>query len=298
MIEVGDEYMKLKKSVKITLMLLLIIILILLTLLLSNKINKNQKNGGVQKLKIEEKLKIECKKLNYCYSNNLERYINYQKKNTNLKIEDIIIRVNLNLDNSFYTNTKETPFLNKEYILVNKYLSLGEDYIPENLEEIPTIYARSGMTLVDVAKDAFVKMAQKAKEENHPVLAMSSYRSYDYQTNLYKRYVANDGVEAADTYSARAGFSEHQTGLCVDVYDGKIDYTNFETTESFQWMQENAHKYGFILRFPKGKEHITGYQYESWHYRYVGVKIATYIHEHNITFEEYYAKFIEPKYQN
>ena len=121
MIEVGDEYMKLKKSVKITLMLLLIIILILLTLLLSNKINKNQKNGGVQKLKIEEKLKIECKKLNYCYSNNLERYINYQKKNTNLEIEDIMIRVNLNLDNSFYTNTKETPFLNKEYILVNKY---------------------------------------------------------------------------------------------------------------------------------------------------------------------------------
>ncbi len=290
--------MKLKKRVKIALLLLLIITLILLTLLLSNKINKTKKTGRIQKLTIEEKLKTECKKISYCSPNNLERYINYHKKNANLEIEDIIIRVNLNLDYSFYTNTKETPFLNKEYILVNKYLNLGEDYIPENLEVIPTEYARSGMMLVDVAKDAFVKMAQKAKEDNHPVLAMSSYRSYDYQTNLYKRYVANDGVEAADTYSARAGFSEHQTGLCVDVYDGKVDYTNFETSESFQWMQENAHKYGFILRFPKGMEHITGYQYESWHYRYVGVKIATYIHKNNITFEEYYTKFIEPKYQN
>lgn len=290
--------MKLKTNVKIALLLLLIIVLIMLIVLLSNKINNSKEIKETYKLTTEEKLKIECKKIAYCYPNNIARYINYYKKNTNLEFEDIIIRVNLNLDYSFYTNTKKTPFLNKEYILVNKYLNLGEDYIPENLEKIPTEYARSGMMLVNVAKDAFVEMAQKAKEENHPVLAMSSYRSYDYQTNLYKRYVANDGVEAADTYSARAGFSEHQTGLCVDVYDGKIDYTNFETSESFQWMQNNAHKYGFILRFPKGMEHITGYQYESWHYRYVGVKIATYIHKNNITFEEYYTKFIEPKYQN
>lgn len=291
--------MKLKKSVKVTILVLMIIIgMVTLLLILSNKKDTVKRENTTKKLTTEEKFKTECKKIDYCNFDNIERYINYYNKNKELEIEDVIVRVNLNLDYSFYTNTKETPFLNKEYILVNKYLSLGADYVPDNLEKIPTEYARSGMMLVNVAKEAFIKMAQKAKEDNHPVLAMSSYRSYDYQVNLYKRYVANDGVEAADTYSARAGFSEHQTGLCVDVYDGKIDYTNFETSESFYWMQENAHKYGFILRFPKGKEHITGYQYESWHYRYVGVDIATYIHKNNITFEEYYVKFIEPKYQN
>lgn len=291
--------MKLKKGIKATIIIILIILVVII--LLPKNENKNRKTGhNILKNKnetIEEKIKKKCKKLNYCQSGNLSRYLSYYEKNKNLSIEDVITRVNLNLDYSFYTNTIKTPFLNKDYILVNKYLYLGEDYVPDNLEKIPTEYARSGMMLVKVAKEAFLKLAQKAKEENHPVLAMSSYRSYDYQVNLYKRYVASDGVEAADTYSARAGFSEHQTGLCVDVYDGKIDYTNFEQSESFQWMQENAHRYGFILRFPKGKEHITGYQYESWHYRYVGVDIATYIHENNITFEEYYVRFIEPKYQ-
>ena len=121
------------------------------------------------------------------------------------------------------------------------------------------------------------------------------YRSYEYQVNLYNKYVENDGIKEADTYSARPGYSEHQTGLCVDVYDGEIDYTNFEKSDSYNWMQENAYKYGFILRFPKGKENLTGYQYESWHYRYVGKKIAKYIKENDLTLEEYYAKFIEGK---
>ena len=151
------------------------------------------------------------------------------------------------------------------------------------------------MRLVKSAKDAFVSMARDARRDDKPIIAMSSYRSYDYQVNLFEKYKETDGVDDADTYSARAGFSEHQTGLCVDIYDGELDYTNFEESDSFKWMEDNAYKYGFILRFPKGKENITGYIYESWHYRYVGKKIAKYIHEHDITFEEYYAKNIDGK---
>jgi len=104
-----------------------------------------------------------------------------------------------------------------------------------------------------------------------------------------------DGVEEADTYSARPGFSEHQTGLTVDVDNAKLSYTDFDKTNEFKWMMENAHRFGFILRYPKDKEDITGYSYESWHYRYVGVDIATYIYEHNITLDEYYVRFIENK---
>ena len=172
---------------------------------------------------------------------------------------------------------------------------MGEDYVPDNLEDISTNYSRSGMRLVSSAKDAFETLAEQALKDNKKVIAMSSYRSYQYQVNLYNRYVTNEGVNAADTYSARPGYSEHQTGLCVDVYDGVIDYTNFEKSDSYNWMMDNAYKYGFILRYPKGKENITGYQYESWHYRYVGKKIAKYIHDNDITFDEYYVRQIADK---
>lgn len=233
------------------------------------------------------------KNIKYYNDDYQQRYEKYKKQNPDLTLRDVVTRVNIGLDYSFYTHTKKTPFLNKDYILVNKYLYLDNQYIPNDLENISTQYARGGMKLVHSAKESFENMAKAALDDGIQIIAMSSYRGYDYQVNLYNRYVASDGVEAADTYSARPGFSEHQTGLCVDIYDGVIDYTNFEQSKSFHWMKENAHKYGFILRYPKGKEHITGYQYESWHYRYVGEKIATYIYKNHITFDEYYVRDLE-----
>jgi len=199
----------------------------------------------------------------------------------------------MNLDYDFYENTEPSKYLNTEKVLVNKHYYLDSNYIPENLENIDTNYSREGMKLVNYAKEAFETLSKNAKKENMNIIAMSSYRSYDYQTNLYNRYVIEDGKEAADTYSGRPGHSEHQTGLAVDVYNLKETYTNFENTKEFNWMQEHAHEYGFILRFPKDKENETGYQYESWHYRYVGKDIAKYIHKNNITLEEYYATKIK-----
>lgn len=291
---------RLKRSVK-TIFSLLLIVLFLSIFYLSNddketvKVMKKDTPKVSKEKKLEDSFIKSCKKVNYCKSKLKDRYKKYQESYPDLSFEDIVTRVNLNLDYSFYTHTRKTPLLNKETILVNKYYYLDEDYVPDNLESIPSDYSRSGMKLVDKAKEKFVEMAKQAKEDGYPVIAMSSYRSYKYQVDLYNKYVKSDGVGGADTYSARAGFSEHQTGLCVDVYDGKIDYTNFEKSKSFTWMNDNAYKYGFILRFPKDKENITGYNYESWHYRYVGEKIAKYIHENDITFEEYYVRFIEPK---
>lgn len=275
------------KKIKNIIILVLLIAIIFLIVHLMFKEKPNQKiQASTSKQEVWEKIPYYKKK-------NQERYIKYQKENTTLSKEQVITQVNIGLDYSFYTHTKKTPFLNQDHILVNKYLYLGSDYIPNNLETISTNYARSGMMLVSTAKEKFEEMAQDAKKENIKIIAMSSYRSYDYQVKLYNNYVKSDGVEAADTYSARAGYSEHQTGLCVDVYDGILDYTNFENSESFNWMQKNAHHYGFILRYPKGKEKITGYQYESWHYRYVGEEIATKIHDQKITFDEYYVKNLE-----
>lgn len=253
------------------------------------KVSKTKKELKLEKLNnIDQKIDY----FNYDY---IDRYIDYKKKNKDLDIKQIITEVNIGLDNPYYTNTKESKDLNKSYILVNKYNYLEKDYVPEKLEEINTQYAREGMKLVSYAKDAFEKLAKDAKKEELSIIAMSTYRSYNYQLNLYNRYVKEDGKEAADTYSGRPGFSEHQSGLAVDVYNGKEDYTNFENTKEFEWMQENAYKYGFILRFPKNKTKQTGYEYESWHYRYVGIKVATYIYKHDLSFEEYYVQKIENK---
>lgn len=233
------------------------------------------------------------KEIDYFNMDYLDRYVLYKEDNKEMPNKQIIKNVNMNLDKSYYKDPVKAKNLNTEKILVNKYYYLEKDYVPDNLETISTRFALSNMKMVDVAKSSFEEMASAAKKENLNIIAMSTYRSYDYQVNLYNKYVKADGQEKADTYSGRPGHSEHQTGLAVDVYNGKENYTNFERTKEFTWMNNHAQEYGFILRFPKDKENETGYTYESWHYRYVGKEIAEYIKEHNISFEEYYATIIK-----
>lgn len=228
-------------------------------------------------------------KITYFRNENIDRYLAYKRENPSLSTIQVIKNVNMNLDLTPYEDTIKAINLNTNAILVNKYYYLDEDYVPDNLEKISSRYALSGMKLVSEAKDAFEDMARDASKEDLTIVAMSTYRSYSYQVNLYNRYKRADGIEKADSYSGRPGHSEHQTGLAVDVYNADEDYTNFENTDEFKWMKKHAHEYGFILRFPKSKEHETGYIYESWHYRYVGKEIAKYIKENNITLEEYIA---------
>lgn len=261
--------------------------------LLTNTLSSNKISDI--KEKVQDDSFENSSKLNYYIKENDIRYQNYRKLNPTLTTEQIITEVNIGLDNDYYTNSSKTINLNTKYILVNKYNYLSNDYVPENLVKLNNQYALNNMQLVDYAKEAFEEMAAAAKKENLSIIAMSTYRSYEYQLNLYNQYVKQDGKEKADTYSGRPGYSEHQTGLAVDVYNGKETYTNFEVTEEFKWMQENAYKYGFILRFPKNKTKETGYDYESWHYRYVGTEAAEYIHKNNISYEEYYVKNIQPK---
>lgn len=279
---------KLKKKVKV-----LLTFIICITIITSVIVISTTKDTTKKVLTPEQKEIKKMKKIPYYKEKNKKRYLAYQEEKKDLPIEDVVMHVNIGIDKPYYTNTKKATNLNETPLLVNKYYYLTEDYVPENLEEISLSYARSGMQLVHEAKEAFETLSEEAKKEGMNIIAMSSYRSYEYQVDLYNRYVETDGKEAADTYSARAGYSEHQTGLAVDVYNKELPYTSFEQTEEFTWMQENAYKYGFILRFPKDKVNITGYQYESWHYRYVGEEVAEYIHKNNLTLEEYYVKELE-----
>lgn len=294
--------MKRKKKLKTKNFLVFIIIIILIITSIIYGINKSKNNNtnSKEQNKIENKDKVNDTKeltelekakkdLAYYKDEYEDAYKEYREKNKDLSIEKVIINVNIGLNYDYYTHTKATKDLNTNTILVNKYNYLTEDYVPENLQTVDKKYSSKTLQLVDYAKEAFEELSEAASKENYTILAMSSYRSYQYQYNLYNRYVNTDGIEAADTYSARPGYSEHQTGLAVDVYNGKEDFTNFEKTKEYNWMQDNAYKFGFILRFPKDKVLETGYQYESWHYRYVGKEIAKYIHDNNLCFEEYYA---------
>jgi D-alanyl-D-alanine carboxypeptidase len=179
-------------------------------------------------------------KIDFFINDNIDRYIKYKEKNTNLSNEQVVVNVNIGLDNDYYTNTKPAINLNTNYILVNKYNSLSKDYEPDNLKSIDKKYSIDGMRMVNYAKEAFEEMSKDALKEKMHIIAMSTYRSYNYQVDLFNKYAKKDGLEAANTYSAKAGFSEHQTGLAVDVYNGTVNYTSFEKTKEFNWMTENA----------------------------------------------------------
>lgn len=268
--------------------ILLTIILFSLFIVIVLNINIQDEN----KSSIKEEIYID-ENIDYYNPKYKRRYINYKKNNIRLNDEEVIKNVNMNLDLTPYENTYPANYLNTEKILVNKYYYLTSEYVPENLENISLSYALSNMRMVHNAKDAFERMAEAAKKEDLTIIAMSTYRSYNYQKNLYNRYLKQDDQKTVDSYSGRPGHSEHQTGLAVDVCNGNVDYTKFHETKEFEWMMKHAHEYGFILRFPKGKEHETGYKYESWHYRYVGDEIANYIYQNNISYEEYYATKIK-----
>jgi len=281
-----------KKIFWYSLLIFIIVVVITLVVVIERKTEPKQQPKNEKNEKLEFLNNID-KKIDYFHYTYLDRYVTYKQKNQSLSDIDIITRVNLGLDQPFYQNTRQSNNLNQIIILVNKYIYLPNDYIPNNLTVINSEFTSSTRQLVFEAKEAFEKMATEAKKQGYTIRVISAYRSYDYQKGLYDNYVEKDGQELADTYSARPGHSEHQTGLVIDIDNGKVDYNNFENTEEFKWMENNAHNYGFILRYPRNKECITGYDYEAWHYRYVGKEIATFIKNNNLTFDEYYIRYIE-----
>lgn len=223
--------------------------------------------------------------LNYFIEDNLERYLNYSK----IDADNAIVYVNIGLDNDYYENVEKITDQYDILVLVNKYHYLDKSYVPNDLETINSKYQWLGRsnTLRKEARIAFEKMCEDAIKDNIYLYAGSGYRSYNTQLSLYNTYVKRDGFKEAETYSARAGYSEHQTGLAMDIAnksgfisDGDKEYT---------WLLENSYKYGYILRYPEGKEQITGYMKEEWHYRYVGTEVAKNIYNQKITYDEYIA---------
>ena len=240
--------------------------------------------------------------LDYFKEENLDRYIKYDFIDTKsvydttilkekYNYEDTVTFVNAYLDKDYYSN--DIPLskdkASKLDVIVNKYYKLDKDYEPEDLTVINSKFASGTQKLRKEAADKFEEMASDMLKENLKIYAGSTYRSYSYQEGLYNRYVKKDGFKEAETYSARAGYSEHQLGLAVDIVNGKWNYLS-EGDKEYTWLINNSYKYGFILRYPHESEYITGYVFEDWHFRYLGIELATKVYESKLTYDEYIAR--------
>ena len=245
---------------------------------------------------------INIMNLSYFKIDNLKRYLDYDimevksiydisniKKDFNY--EDVVTYVNANLDKEYYSsdNLISNEDASKIDVLVNKYHKLDGNYEPSDLTIIDSKYASGTQKLRKEAQIKFEEMASDMAKENLKIYAGSTYRSYTYQKGLYDRYVKKDGFAAAETYSARSGYSEHQLGLAVDIVNGKWDYLS-ENDKEYDYLVKNSYKYGFILRYPRGSEYVTGYMFEDWHFRYLGVELATKVFNSGLTYDEYIAR--------
>ncbi len=289
---------KRKKLILIIVILLVLSIICFSSVIYLNKRKEPNDNMNNNPTKDNESidnidpLEVALRNETYFLERNLSRYLSYAKENPDIETKEIITRVNTNLDYAFYTHDIDSNLDDDLLIIVNKYHKLPSDYEPE-LVEMDSKYVNWGKRYMHpTAYEHLVEMIEDASKEGIRLFSVSPYRSYNTQKSLYNNYVASHGQEEADTFSARPGYSEHQTGLAVDL-NTTDENAHFENTKEGKWLQENAYKYGFILRYPQDKEYITGYIFEPWHYRYVGTEVASYINEHQITYDEYYAFFIE-----
>ena len=241
------------------------------------------KNNKYEKL--SDYLKYDYAKLSL-----IDRYIEYKASNV-CTYKDAIINVNIGLDNEYYENYNEVKSFSLTMI-VNKHNKLSDTFVPNDLVDIPSnLMIVNGKEQINkVVLEAFNRMATDLKNETtKKIYASNAYRSYSEQEEIYNKLLKEKGESYVNNSVSKPGFSEHQTGLILNI-DVVGDYNKSIEKE---WLKNNAHKYGFILRYPDKKEDITGYKGITKQYRYVGEEIATYIVKNNITFEEYYAMFLD-----
>ncbi|MBM7571429.1 M15 family metallopeptidase [Aquibacillus albus] len=180
-------------------------------------------------------------------------------------------------------------------VMVNKQRRLPDGFEPTDLvvPDVPFSFSEDHpkKQMQKEAAKALEEMFDAAEEAQLELVAASGYRAYGTQKAIYEYNVETHGQDYANRFSAKPGTSEHQTGLAMDVTTAEVAFAleqSFSQTDEGEWLEEHAHEFGFIIRYPEGKESITGYSYEPWHLRFIGEEIATEIHENSITLEEFF----------
>lgn len=230
----------------------------------------------------------------YFLTKNYDKYVQYKELHEDESYENIIAIVNVHASSGWYNESFNTNTNDGYAMLVNKFYHLEESYERTDLENISLEYSYANQKAATIVIENFKKMRDDIlTEKGIHLMINSSYRPYKDQEEIYNEY-KKVSLQYADSYAARPGYSEHQTGLAIDITSLEHPYADdFKESDEYTWLKENCYKYGFILRYPENKENITGYSTESWHFRYVGNDISKKIHDENITFDEYYAYYIE-----
>ncbi len=213
-------------------------------------------------------------------------------------IEDVVMEVNCDMDLEPYESKTIVKDDSDMTLLVNKFYAFEDGYVPDDLVDVEEYacvqgedYSCQDVDQIQMRKEAynaFLKFCNAAKKEDINIVAIAGYRSYEYQENLWSYAKETNGQDYADSYYARPGQSEHNSGLAVDISFNGYNFNEIENYDGYEWILEHMHEYGFILRYPEDKEDVTRYSYESWHLRYVGVEAATKMYKNNWTLEEYH----------
>lgn len=229
----------------------------------------------------------------YAEKDKYSRYDAYSALHPEMSLEDVVWRVDANLDQEFYDEeyVKIADEESSSPLLVNKFNRVSEYYKPKTLVKIEGQYLSTPATA-----EAYHDMTEKMKELGLTIYVVSSYRDINYQNNLYNGYLKTDSKEEVDTYSSRPGYSEHHTGRALDVSNVYNNLNAFEGSKEAEWVYNNCHEYGFIVRYKENQMDVTGYIFEPWHIVYVGKEIAQTMHDEGIeTLEEYVVKYIDHK---
>ncbi len=310
---------RIKKKPLIILTILIVIIALICVYLFNiykyyNSPEYKLGKAGYSEKEINEILKMDDKYIKYAMDNKYEddfialvneKYFLWKNYDAYIKYIDdvygdkkvdysyVVSMVNTRNNYDYYTHTVSTNMNAGNGILVNKYYKLPDKYAPKDIVPMSNLYAYPGNSINKEVYEAFKEMAVAANKENIVLIVNSSYRDYKSQKKIYENYKEKNGQAYADQFAARPDFSEHQTGLALDIFTPGAGMTTFENTKAFKWLKENSYKYGFILRYPEGKEKLTGYSYEPWHYRYLGKDLAKKVYDSGLTFDEYYTYYLE-----
>lgn len=260
-----------------------------------NHLNDDETNDILARDKIDDLTSLLNEK--YFLYKNLDTYLTYREKESDYTLKEIVAIVNVHANNKWYNIELKTNESLNELMLVNKFYALTKDYTPKNLTNIGLDYSygtEGENKLIDYAYEAFQELWDAAYKKGYYLMVTSSYRDYASQEEIYNYRKTTQGERKADETAARPGHSEHQTGLVVDMTSKtEPDAESFTESKAYAWLKENAYKYGYIERYPEGKTYITGYSPESWHWRYVGREAAKVMRDEDITYDEYYAYYIE-----
>lgn len=252
----------------------------------------NDKIESLLKVKYNKNIILFIKEKYFIYKN-LSKYLEYKDNNKDDTFTHIVAIVNTEANVEWLDNEKKTDTSKNELMLVNRLYGLSKDYEPDDIVDVPVSISYSGVKISKSILSSIKELISAAKDEGYIFVLSDGYRSYVDQEKMFNNYKNNYGYEEADKNVARPGHSEYQTGISFQIVPYNKVFDKPRESEEYKWLKDNAYKYGFIFRYPEDKKDITLFDSYTWRLRFVGTTAASIIESEKISFEEYYAYFVD-----